>query len=236
MNKTLSIIISAYNEEENVQAALESAKEFLKGRIEDYELLVFNDGSSDQTGEIAKRLAKNDSRIRVIHNSPNKGLAYIAKEGFRIAQKNYITWFPGDNSIDGNSMIPFIDQIGRADIVVAYMANRQCRPLVRRILSVSFVMLINLLFGLKVKYYNGATVYPADFVKKVRIFSNGYDFFAELLVRSLKSGKTFKEVPFIHKYDPRAKSKAVSLRNFMSIVKTTGILIKDIYIRHKPCG
>lgn len=236
MKKTLSVIISAYNEEENIQAAIRSAVELFGTRVDDYELLVFNDGSKDKTGALADEMAKSNPKVKVTHNAVNRGIAYIAKEGIKKASQNYVTWFPGDNSIDKDSIVPVISAIGQADIIVAYMANVHERPPVRRFFSRTFVCLMNVLFGLRLRYYNGATVYPSELVKKIKVTSNGYDFFAEMLVRSLKSGRSFKEVPFLHKHDPNARSKALSLKNFVNVAKTISVLVKDIYILKNPNG
>ena len=216
MHKTVSVIIAAYNEQENIQAALQSAVQFFGGKFDDYELLVFNDGSRDQTGDLAEKMAKDNPRIKVIHNPGNKGLAYIAKEGIKRASKNYITFFPGDNSIDSGSLSPIIDRVGEADIIAGYMANSHVRSPIRRFFSRSFTLLMNFLFNLRLSYYNGATVYPAHVAKKMRIYSNGYDYLAELLIRSVKSGHSYKEASFMHKHDPNAKSRALSLKNFIS--------------------
>ena len=236
MKKSVSLIISAYNEEKNIQAAIESADDLMRNTTDDYELLVFNDGSQDQTGVIADRLAKTNRHIRVVHNPGNRGISYIARKGIEIASKDYVTWFPGDNGIDKESMKPVIKAIGSADIIVSYIANRQCRALGRRILSWTFTTSMNLIFGLRLKYYNGPTVYPTRLLKPLKMTSQGFEFFAELLIRFLKSGGySYVEIPFfIPPTDPQGRSKAVSWKNVKSIWKTTNILIRDIYAPRMP--
>ncbi len=235
-NKSLSVIIAAYNEEKNIQAAIESVLELANRRSFDYELLVFDDGSHDGTGEIIDHWALRNHRIKAIHNSRNCGLSSIAREGIRLAEKNYITWFPGDNSIEKESLGPILESIGKADIVIAYMANIRHRSFWRRNLSNLYTRILNLLFGLQLKYYNGATVFPTRLLKSLKLRSRGYEFFAELLIRSLKSNSSYLEVPFYNKPENERNSKALTWKNFLSLCATVIVLIKDIYFLRVPSG
>ena len=150
-----------------------------------------------------------------------------------MATKNYLTWFPGDHSIDKESMIPILAKIGQADIIVSYIGNPESRPLLRQIVSKTFVWLMNAIFHFRLRYYNGPTVYPVRLLKSLTLKSNGYEFYSEILIRSLRTGATYIEVPFIHKPDPQTRSKAFTLKNFISVMKTTVGLIKDVYFSNK---
>ena len=235
-SKTVSVIIPSYNEEQNVRQAITTAAQVLEKNTDDYEILAFNDGSRDKTGAILEELAKSNPHIKVIHNSPNKGYGFITREGFRLATKEYISWFSGDNSVEGESFARIIKSIGEADIVVAYMENAQVRSFMRSAVTGSYTILMNVLFGLHIKYYNGPSVYPVKVVRQVKIAGNQYDLFAELLIRSIKMGHSYKEVPFKHKADNDGKSKAFSWRNALSTMKMFCVLINDIYFRRQPAG
>ncbi|MEE9558129.1 MAG: glycosyltransferase family 2 protein, partial [Candidatus Brocadiales bacterium] len=104
MKPTISIIIPALNEEDNIEPAVNKVISALDGRFSDYELLVFDDGSTDNTGAIIDRLAGNDKNVRAIHNENNMGLGYSYKKGVQLAKNDYIVMFPGDNQILKDSM------------------------------------------------------------------------------------------------------------------------------------
>ena len=228
MNRSISVVISALNEEKNIQASIETMIDILERQKFDYEILVFNDGSVDRTGEIAENLAKRFPRIKVIHNSPNQGLAHIARTAFQIATKEYLTWFPGDNSIVKESMEHILAAIVQAEVIVGYLSNTKDRPLIRRILSKSFALTLNTLFDLNLYHYTGTFVYPIALLRTVPTKATGYDFFAELLIRSLKRGVSYKQVPFLHKTDNEKSSKAFSRRNATSTFRTIFMLITEI--------
>jgi glycosyltransferase involved in cell wall biosynthesis len=238
MKKSLSVVMSALNEEKNIVSAIDAMTTVLREEgFTDYEILVFNDGSSDRTGDLAQEAARGDSHIRVIHHAKSLGLAAIAREAVQIATKDYETWFPGDNSVDAESMRSVFRLIGQADIVSAYTANTSSRPFVRRALSRLFTFFINSLFQLHLKYYNGASVFPLKLLREIKIKSNGYGFFAEIYVRLLKLGYSYVEVPFcLCPQDGGSSSKAFSLKNVFYIFKTVAILFLDIYIRRNARG
>ena len=69
----ISIIVPAYNEAANIEAALDNLVEHLKQASMDYEIIVVNDGSRDRTGLLAENKSKANNRIKVVHNDPNRG-------------------------------------------------------------------------------------------------------------------------------------------------------------------
>jgi len=231
VSKSLSVIVSAYNEEKKIQSALESILDILETKGLDYELLVFNDGSGDRTGAIMEQTATGNKRITIIHNPVNKGLACISRLAIKMAGRDYVTWFSGSNSIDKESMGKILDVMDKTDVTVTYMANPQIRPPFRRSLSGLYTFTMNKIFGLDLRYFTGPSVYRVGLIKNIVTFSQGHDFFAELLIRCLKKGATYQQIPFIHQNDKMRNSKAVSWRNIFSAVRTTGVLIRDIYFK-----
>src|SRR5215831_16251583 len=96
--RTLSIIVPAYNESralEGVVANIEAAA----GTLDGYEVVLVDDGSTDDTGQIADELALTHPNVRVIHHSPNRGFAAAYASGLAKARLAYVTFLPGDNEV-----------------------------------------------------------------------------------------------------------------------------------------
>ena len=227
---TLSIIIPAFNEEKNIESAVKNAILATEGKFSDYEILLFDDCSRDQTGIIADKLAKNNSRIKVIHNKKNEGFAYNYKKGVELAKNDYIAMVPGDDEISAESVSEIFNLVGKADIIIPYTVNYQIRSLSRQIVSYSFTTLMNLLFGLKLKYYNGPVVHRRELIKSVPIKSKSFAFQAEVLVKLIKKGHGFIEVGMRIKDRKYSKSRISFIRDILRVLKTMVGLFKEIYL------
>ncbi len=229
---SLSIIVPCYNEEENVRGTVESIARAMRetGRFSATEILIFNDRSTDRTGEVAEGLRKRRRNIRVIHNERNMGFGYNYTEGVRQATKDYIMMVPGDNEIPSDALAAIFRDVGSADIIIPYTVNPEVRPFARRVLSRAFVMLFNALFGLDLRYYNGPCVIEAGLLKNVPMTTHGFAYMAAILVRLLRAGATYKEVPMRIQYRESGASKALRPRNIMSVLSTIAGLFVEVRV------
>ena len=200
----------------NVLWALNSAG------IEDYELLIIDclrkDGSHDGTPEIAEILAKENKHIRVFHNSYiNLGAKYWM--GVNNAKFPYIILVPGDNELAKEALRDILIHIGEADVLVSYPVNTEIRPLARRFLSKTYVVLVNISTGLNLKYYNGSCVHKVEMLKEIKDRNDNLVYMAKLLVQLIKKGYSYKEVP-IYLQERKGKPSVLTLSNFLSVGKS----------------
>lgn len=230
---TISIIIPALNEEGNIEDTVNTVRVALQDRFRDSELFIFNDGSTDRTGIIADRLAKEDSRIKVIHNSKNMGLGWNFSEGVRLAQHKYTVLVPGDNEISGDSISKMFQLVGNTDIVMLYTVNTWIRPLARRVVSRTFVGLMNSLFNLTIRYYNGPCAIRTALLKNIPLQNNSFAYMACILVRLLRGGATFVEEGMFIQPREYGGSHALSLKNFIRVSKDILNLFIEVLLRAK---
>lgn len=231
MIKSVSVIIPAYNEEKNLESTTNFLLERLqKNSISDFEILIFDDNSTDATGKIADELAEKYSQIKVIHNLKNMNLGYNITKGFELATKEYCGFIPGDNETEPETLDNIFRALGQADIVIPHIQNPEARPWGRRFLSKAYVIIINSAFGLNVKYYNGMCYFKTLVVKKVPVSTYGFAYMTEILVKLLKSGASFIEVPMINRVRERGATKAFRIKNIVSVFKTFLMLFYDVQI------
>jgi len=233
MSRTLSVIIPALNEEGNLGAAVSTVLAAIDDRFTDYELLVFDDESTDQTGAIADELAGGNPHIRVIHNPRNRGFGYNYRRGVELARMDYVTMFPGDNEIPGEAIRVILDAVGSADIVAPYISTPAVRGCSRRTISACFVMLINLLFRLRLRYYNGPCVHRRSLLLSVPMRTHGFAYMASILVRLIRSGASYVEVPMPLQARQHGRSKAFKLKNIVSVLATIGELFWEVRVRER---
>lgn len=231
IHRSATILIPAYNEEKNIEQAVKKYKKACSEALDDYELLIFDDHSSDKTGEIADRLAKSSKKIRVVHNKKNMGIGYNYRQGVKLSKKEYYMMLPGEGEVYESSIKEIISHFGEADILITYIKNSEARQIHRRIISKGFTILLNILFGLHLKYYLGNVVHRARLLKKTRMTTNGSAYQAEILVRLLKKGHPYKEIPqYVEK---TTGTSTFRVRNLFRVFLTVIILFFEVYIKRK---
>jgi glycosyltransferase involved in cell wall biosynthesis len=211
----------------------------LGDRFADYELLLFDDGSTDRTGAIMDALAAADPRhIRVTHNPAPRNLGGVYKQGIDLARMEYVLMVPGDNENPGHALQAPFDAIGRADIVLPYPVNSDVRGAARHTVSRIYVGLLNRLFGLRVRYYNGTVIHRTANLRGLRIKTSSFAYQAEILIKLLCAGKSYDEVPI--RIDPPKegrRSRAFRWKNMVQVGRTLGDLFVDIRVRRlRPLG
>jgi glycosyltransferase involved in cell wall biosynthesis len=226
---SVTVVIPAFREEGNIEAAIDSVLQVVQKASPDYEIIVVDDGSPDKTGDFARLKAQTNPNIRVAVNASNEGFGYSFARGVKMAGKEFITVFPGDNDMSAHSLKDLLDARGSADIVISYMQKTTKRSLFRRFVSKVFVITMNLLFGLHLKYYNGSFICRASLLKAIPIKSTGLAALAECTVRLLKQGATWRAIYFEHIGRRHEKSKAFNLKSITAVLKTVWILWCDIY-------
>jgi glycosyltransferase involved in cell wall biosynthesis len=235
MNRTVTVIIPALNEEQNLSAAVTTVLDAIGQGFQDYELLIFNDGSTDRTGEIADKLAAGNDKIRVIHNPRNMGFGYNYLRGVQLARMDYVAMFPGDNEIPGDAIQTILGAVGSADIVVPYVATPAVRTWSRRLISAAFVELINFLFGLRLRYFNGPCVHRRRLLMSIPMRTHGFAYMAAILIRLIRSGHSYVEVPMRLQIRQHGQSKAFKPKNIVSVLATIASLFWEVRLkdRHK---
>ncbi len=103
MQPAFSIIVPVYNAEKTLQRCVDS---ILAQTFEDFELILINDGSKDQSGDICDEYAAKDSRVKTVHKT-NGGVSSARNAGLRIAQGEYIAFIDSDDYIDNDYLLGF---------------------------------------------------------------------------------------------------------------------------------
>jgi glycosyltransferase involved in cell wall biosynthesis len=230
---SVSVVIPARNEEGNLKPCLEVVVAALDDAFAEWEIIIVDDGSTDGTGALAERLASESDRLRVVRLD-GRGFAAAYRRGLALATCEYVALIPGDNEIQPLSVRAIFEAVGTADVIVPFTANQADRPWLRRTLSRAFTTTVNTLFGFRLRYYQGPCVYPVELVRRLPVTTTGFAFLAEMLVRALTSGCRGVEVP-MH-IQPRAsgRSKAVSLHNVVTALRTLVVLVWDVKVRRAP--
>ena len=125
--------------------------------------------------------------------------------------------------------------MGTVDMALPYLADDQ-RNIKRRILSILFTKIINMMTGYSLKYYNGSVLHKRYNVMRWHSYSYGYSFQAELIIRLMEEGATYCEVPTKCGEPTNVKTKAFALPNVLSVVHSLLQIFMHNVIRRRLFG
>jgi dolichol-phosphate mannosyltransferase len=229
--RRVSIFVPAYNEVEPLEGAIEDIAAAAEATLEDYEIILVDDGSTDGTGPLAEQLAERRRQLRIIHQPTNQGIAAGYARAVDAARFEYFAFLPADREIEPSSIKTILAAVGTADIVAPYHGNPEARRLYRRVLTFASTSLVNYLFGLRMQYFQGPCVYSVELARVLPKTAGGFYFLTQMLVHALCAGHTYVEVPLMHQDRAHGRSKAVSWRNIARALRTIAGLWLAIRIR-----
>ncbi len=213
---SLSVFYPCYNEEANVERVTLSALMACERLVEDYEIIIVNDGSKDRTGDIAERLACEHERVRAVHNRPNRGYGGALQRGFREATKDWVFYTDGDGQFDFEELELLLPLMDRFDILSAYRLNRQ-DPLMRRLNAFCWTTLVNTMFHMRIRDIDCAfKLYPRRLFDEIEMRSTGALIDTEILARATRLGYSIGQIG-VHHYPRTAGAQTGA--NFKVILR-----------------
>lgn len=221
----LSVIIPAHNESHNIQNALEKISSHLDAKKYNYEILVSEDGSTDDTFKIASDFSKRNSKVKVIHSRKRLGKGGGIIQGFKKAKGDIIAFIDADLSSGTSELEKVIGAVRRgSDLAIASRHMPQSkittdRPFFRRIAARGMNLLVNAMFDFSiVDTQCGLKAISKDALDKIlpKISHTGFEFDVEFILRAKQAGLKIAEVP-------------ITWGHRQETAKISGIPIKTIY-------
>src|SRR4030042_1836605 len=220
---SISVFFPCYNEQENVGRTVEKALDVLEKLNADFEAIIVDDGSSDDTGRIVDEIAGRDGRVKVVHHEGNLGYGAALQSGFKAAIKELVFYTDGDGQFDIGEMPPLLALMEGYDIVSCYRLNRQ-DSIIRKINGWCWTWLVCMMFGLKVRDIDCAfKLYKREIFDKIEMSSTGALIDAEILARAVRKGYRITQKG-VHHYPRTAGAQSganlrVILRAFKELFK-----------------
>jgi glycosyltransferase involved in cell wall biosynthesis len=219
----LSVVLPAYNEEENLAEAVGEAIAAAERVSRRQEIIVVDDGSHDATAEIATALAVTDSRVRLIRHEDNRGYGCAVRSGIAAARMDWVLLTDADLQFELRQLTDFVPHTADAQLVVGYRAKRS-DSLIRRLNAGGWNALVHLLFRLPVRDVDAAfKLIRRDALDGLDFISTGAAIDTELLAKASRSGARIVELPVIHRPrlagEPSGANLHVIARAFAEVFK-----------------
>jgi hypothetical protein len=198
MNRSLSVVLPAYNEEEVIAETIHEVVDTLTPWIRDFELIVVNDGSRDATGAILDTIAAANPRVRIIHHPVNRGYGAALVSGFEAAAKSLTFFMDSDGQFDIHDLGSFFPLIEQYDAVLGYRIDRQ-DTWMRKLNAWGWKMLVGMVLGVHVHDVDCAfKLYRGDFFREHHLETRGAMINAEMIYKFTRAGHTYTEVGVRH--------------------------------------
>jgi len=194
----VSLIIPCHNEIKHLKNTINESQKTLKENHEPYEILILEDGSTDGTTELAKKIAKNNPNIRHIHSKQRLGKGAALKKGFKQAKGTIIAFIDADSSVSPHYIPNAIEKIRQGNDICIGKRNPAQRKTHRKLASITYNWITRRLLKTQITDHQcGLKAFKTETIKTINTYSreNGWLWDTEILALATKQGATIIEIP-----------------------------------------
>jgi glycosyltransferase involved in cell wall biosynthesis len=225
----LTLFIACYNEQEGIIPSIEIVVAAAKEAGITYDIVIVDDASEDDSVKRTQEYMSQHPElpIKLVINHSNQGVGSNFAEAAFHGRGKYYRTICGDDTESKETLVNVFKRLGEADMILTYHVDASARSWSRRLISRLFTLLVNLLGGYRIKYYNGLAVHLRQNALRWHSNSMGFGFQADLIARLLDMGASYVEVPVVPLERAAGKTKAFSFRNLCSV----GHTLLEIFLR-----
>jgi glycosyltransferase involved in cell wall biosynthesis len=232
---SLSVVLPAYNEQFLIELTVRHVNVVLSRLVDDYEIVVCDDGSRDRTAQILGKLqrAAPSLPLKVVTHKENKGYGAALASACDAATKDLIFILDADGQFDVGELVRFLGALDETtDLVIGFREERADPPL-RRLNAWGWKQLVNGLFGYTARDIDCAfKLFRRRVWRSMTVHARGATFSAELLVKSRRLGFVIVELPVSHfpraAGSPTGAHPQVIVRAFRELIALRANLERDL--------
>lgn len=215
---SLTLVFLAYNEAGNLEPVVRDAVAEASALLDDFEVVIVNDGSRDATPELAERLAAEDPRIRVVHHPFNAGYGAAQKSGIRAARKEWVIVLPADRQFDAKDLGRYLEAREGFDIVGSNRIGRQ-DSWSRRFVSDLYNNYMRRVHDIELPDLNWVKMYRRSIFSGFEIETRGFGVDAEMVMKARHLGARITSIDVPHYGRTWGEETGISFRNIWNTVK-----------------
>jgi glycosyltransferase involved in cell wall biosynthesis len=215
---SISAFLPCLNEAGNIADTVGRLARVLADITDCYEIIVVDDGSTDDTAKVVQQLAAENPNIRLISHLRNLGYGRAVASGIAAARYDWVFFSDGDGQFDFNDLYRFIPYTPDYPLIVGYRRRRQ-EGFRRTLTSKVYNSVVRLLFGLRRKDINCSfQLMRRDIFERIKVESVQFFVDTEMMTKAHNLGYMMKELPVKHLARRMGKS-TIRLKHVVSTIR-----------------
>jgi len=195
---TLSVCLPAYNEQANIRDTLTVACAILPAFVQDFEIVVVDDGCTDQTAALVAELAEDEPRIRLVRHEHNRGYGAAVATGLRAARGDLVFFMDSDGQFSLLDLGQLLVKMQGHEAAIGYRYAR-ADSLRRRLMAWGWNRLVGLVLGVRVRDLDCAfKLFRREVIDGVRLTATSPAINAEILLQCAQAGVRIAQTPVQH--------------------------------------
>jgi glycosyltransferase involved in cell wall biosynthesis len=230
----LSVAAPAYNEAEGIAAVVADWHDFLsKQNLADFEIVICNDGSKDETGSILDRLANSYPQLRVLHFAANQGAAAALNAAIAATSGDWVLLLDSDGQFPIQNLPDMVKALRRSGGLAAIGIRCKKDVAFARFGSWASGLLCNMAHGSRLADFNSAfKLVSGPVLRRLGLEAKGMNYSTEVTSRLLECGITPVEVTIEH----RPRTTGVSSMKLMRGARDRFLFVLYIMLRQALLG
>jgi glycosyltransferase involved in cell wall biosynthesis len=225
----ISIFFPVYNDEKTIEIMVEKCQTVLKDIANQYEIIIVNDGSPDNSGAIANKIAAVNNTVKVVHHEVNLGYGAAIKSGFKNARFNLVCFTDGDDEYDINDLRKMIKLYEYYDLIITFRYVKLYSTL-RVFISSVYNKLFRIVFRTMYRDIStGLRLMRKDIFEELTIISDSPFIGAEITLRTMLKGYRVGEMGIQTFPREFGKGASVSPKNIIRTIKDMRRVYKNIF-------
>ena len=228
--KSISLMFPLYKDRNTVKLMIKKSLNVLKKLKIKYEIVIVDDGCPQNSGKLAKEIAKKFTNIKVFFHKKNLGYGAALKTGLKKCKNDWIFMIDGDAEYDVNDLFRLLKVSKNCDLVITYRYKKKYSTN-RIVISWIYNAILRLIFKIKFRdISNASRLVSRKLIQRIKLKSNSPFIGPELVVKTELAGYKVGEIGVIHFSSGRAGS-IISLKNILLTFKDMIFLFVRIFIK-----
>ena len=219
-----------YKDKSTVKLMITKSSNVLRKLKRKYEIIIIDDGCPQNSGKLAREVAKKFTNIKIFSHKKNLGYGAALKTGLKKCKNDWIFMIDGDAEYDVNDLFRLLKVSKDCDLVITYRYKKKYSTN-RIIISWIYNAILRLIFKIKFRdISNASRLVRRKLIQRIKLKSNSPFIGPELVVKAELAGYKVGEIGVIHFSSGRAGS-IISLKNILLTFKDMIFLFVKIFIK-----